>query len=495
MKSSSSCLLVLALVFLSACEKEMAREERLAKTYCSSCHQFPEPGLLDKQTWRESVLPQMAFRMGLDPSLISSIPEADHPFVLPALPAQPMVSEEEWQAIKNYFEREAPDSLTAVKEPGTSSLTQFDVELVSLPQNRFPLLSLLNAATLSKTIYVSNRSNWLHQYDFQFRLKDSIRLQSPVTSLIETENKSLLALQVGIMDPNDQPKGTLVKISSDKEIEFLIDSLKRPVHFERVDLNNDNLPDFVISSFGNYTGELAIFENLGEAGYRKHLINNLPGTRKVTIQDVNEDGLPDLVVMFTQGDEQISLFTNAGNFQFRINVLLRFPSVYGSSYFDVADFNKDGKFDLLYTHGDNADYSMILKPYHGVRLYLNDGKNQFNESWFYPMHGASQALAHDFDQDGDLDIGAISFFPDFTKKLDRSFIYFENNGGVFEAFTTPLASHGRWLLMETADLDGDSDEDILLSALDFNNGVPGAIVDEWKAKPVSLLVLRNNLFK
>ena len=37
--------------------------------------------------------------------------------------------------------------------------------------------------------------------------------------------------------------------------------------------------------------------------------------------------------------------------------LLRFQPVYGSSYFEFADFNKDGHKDILYTCGDNADFS------------------------------------------------------------------------------------------------------------------------------------------
>ena len=39
------------------------------------------------------------------------------------------------------------------------------------------------------------------------------------------------------------------------------------------------------------------------------------------------------------------------------------------------------------------------------------------------------ARAMDFDEDGDLDVAAISFFPDFEKYPERSFIYFENHQG------------------------------------------------------------------
>jgi len=39
--------------------------EALAKKYCASCHLYPEPQLLDKKTWREGVLPNMAMRLGI----------------------------------------------------------------------------------------------------------------------------------------------------------------------------------------------------------------------------------------------------------------------------------------------------------------------------------------------------------------------------------------------------------------------------------------------
>ncbi|HRP33809.1 MAG TPA: hypothetical protein PKV73_18055, partial [Agriterribacter sp.] len=36
-----------------------------ALLYCSSCHLFPEPSLLDKKTWVNNVLPNMGWRLGI----------------------------------------------------------------------------------------------------------------------------------------------------------------------------------------------------------------------------------------------------------------------------------------------------------------------------------------------------------------------------------------------------------------------------------------------
>ncbi len=39
--------------------------KQLANMYCKICHEFPEPELLDKDTWINSVLPNMGLRMGI----------------------------------------------------------------------------------------------------------------------------------------------------------------------------------------------------------------------------------------------------------------------------------------------------------------------------------------------------------------------------------------------------------------------------------------------
>jgi len=42
--------------------------------------------------------------------------------------------------------------------------------------------------------------------------------------------------------------------------------------------------------------------------------------------------------------------------------------------------------------------------YHGVHILENDGQNNFQERYVYPLYGAAQAVVAEFDRDGDLDI-------------------------------------------------------------------------------------------
>ena len=474
---------------MSACGEQKVGGEKLAKTYCTSCHVFPEPSLLDKSTWEKKVLPEMAFRMGLRFDLLTDIPSNDRDIVMATLPDHPMVSKHDWELLVNYFLELAPDSLQLPQGAPITSLNQFDVEQVLLRQNEYPMITLLKSDTTRRILYVGNRSGWLSMYDFKFELMDSVRLTSPPSSMILADNE-LHVLQMGIMDPNDQSKGSLIRVNNNQATR-LIDSLRRPVFFERADFNEDGRNDIVICSFGNFTGDLSVYEDQGEAGFKRHVLSALPGSRNTVLTDINNDGLTDVLALITQGDEQITAFVNKGDFRFESKILLRFPSVYGSSSFQIADFNHDGHFDILYTNGDNADYSPVLKPYHGVRIFLNNGRHEFLEHWFFPMYGCSFAMAEDFDQDGDLDIAAFSFFPDFESGPEKSFLYFENKNGDFEAHSTPLSGSGRWLVMESADFDGDGDADIVLGAFDLRNGVPQGISDLWMSKPASLLLLRN----
>lgn len=474
-----------------SCLNNDQKDSRIAHNACASCHLFPEPELLDKKTWEAGVFPQMAFRMGIDYAALSEISEADQPEVTKTLPPNAMVSKEDWEAIKRYYLSKAPDTLHAEVKTISEKIIQFEPETRVIGE--FPLLTFVRRDTSENKVYVGSRLKRLYILNENLFPKDSFELPSPASHILFTKPDPVVSL-MGIMDPNDQAKGQISILRLDSRSGArVIDSLKRPVHFDIKDLNNDGLDDLVVCAFGNYSGGLLAYKNLGQGKYERLFLQNLPGARKVIIKDFDGNGMVDILALMTQGDERIILLLNQGDFNFRISTLLRFPPVYGSSYFDVADFNNDGKFDILYTNGDNADYSMVPKPYHGVRIFLNDGKNDFSEAWFYNMHGATQAAAHDFDNDGDLDIAAIAFFPDFTDHAEQGFIYFENKGGRFIPQVTEFGSKGRWLTMESTDIDKDGDCDLILAALDFNSGVPPGLLDQWKNERTSILILRNKL--
>ena len=210
---------------------------------------------------------------------------------------------------------------------------------------------------------------------------------------------------------------------------------------------------------------------------------------------MNADGRPDVVALLAQAREGVYLFRNEGGGAFGWDPLVRFPPVYGVTYFELVDFDADGDLDLLVTNGDNGEYASPFKRYHGIRLFRNDGHWRFAEAWFYPLNGAFKALARDFDRDGDLDLAAISFFPDYDRSPEESFVYLENRGGLaFAASSPPAATQGRWLTLDAGDLDSDGDLDLVLgSFVDGPRGtpIPPSFEQRWREHRVPALILRN----
>jgi hypothetical protein len=490
----SHCVLALFFYSLISCETQERKQERLAKQYCSSCHAFAEPELVDKRTWEKNVLPEMAFRMGLDFSRMRQIDMVDHAAILSFIPDQPMVSQEDWELIKQYYAKYAPDSLNNPKQVITDSITLFDVSPQRLAIKDAMAVTLIQTDTSKKRVYIGTRPGNVYTLNNQFAVVDSVQLSSAPSKMLIEQDKDPTLLLMGIMDPNEQHNGSLVSFDvKANTFSKLLDSLQRPVDFEKADLNNDKLNDYVICEFGNITGALTLHEGLPSGDFKEHVVQQVSGARKIIVKDFDGNGMNDILALMSQGDERIILLHNQGNFQFRLTTLLRFNPAYGSGYFETADFNNDGKFDILFTNGDNADYSEILKPYHGIRLFLNNGTNEFKESWFYPMHGASQTRTADFDNDGDLDIAAIAFFPDFKIQPEHGFVYFENTDAGFKPSYTPLAAKGRWITLEISDIDADNDIDIMLGSLAFPTLVPRNLSEKWKADQISVLLLRNKL--
>jgi FG-GAP-like repeat len=326
-----------------------------------------------------------------------------------------------------------------------------------------PFVTMVKIDTLNHSFYVAYRNKrFIETYNSSFKKIDSSRIENQVSDIL-FENGEKYLLQMGIMDPNDTRKGKLSKITTNQNTPTtLVDSLQRPVNLAIFDINQDGTNDYLICNYGNLTGKLAWYDG---KTHQETVLKPLPGARNTVVKDMDNDGQLDIVVLMCQAREGVSIFYNKGKGIFEEDIVLQFTSVYGSSYMELADMNGDGRSDIVYTNGDNADYSMVLKPYHGVRIFINDGKNAFKEQFFYPIYGASKVITRDFDKDGDLDMATTAFFPDAEQKPNEGFLFFENKGNnVFNVSTFTNANNGKWLVMDVGDLDGDGKADILLGS-------------------------------
>jgi hypothetical protein len=473
----------------------------LAQQYCGGCHLFPDPSLLDKKTWTTGVLPNMALRLGVKPmgsDPYEGLPEAEIKEIRPlgVYPETAALSQSAWEQLVAYYEKEAPEApLPQPKVPAViNQLPLFKVQALTIGDKPAPKTTLLKYDPASSYLYVGDDQNSLAVLDSKLNLIANWWIDTTPTDIDFPKNAAPRLLTIGVFSPSDQKLGRLLSVEKASQVGSInLQGLSRPVQFAAGDLNADGKEDVVICEFGNHAGKLSWYESFDSQ--KQHTLSPLPGARKVEIRDLNNDKKPDIVVLMAQAQEGVSVFYNLGNGKFREKSVLKFHPAFGASYFELVDFNQDGYLDILLTNGDNWDYSPINKNYHGVHIYLNDRKDNFREAFFYPLYGASKALARDFDNDGDLDIAVTSFYSDLTQP-EQGFIYLSNKGNLnFEAFSTPEAAAGKWLTMEAADVDQDGDIDIVLGSYFQSLGELTQLVAKGILEFPQLLILANDTKK
>lgn len=390
------------------------------------------------------------------------------------------VGKQEYEEIVKYYTETSPPTFEYHSPPVKDSITIFDFVPAGLNKK---LISMIKYDSSGGEIYVGDGMGWLYRLNKNLVVQDSTKLPTAPVGMIFGKDADHV-LCIGSMMPREDLTGMLVTYNAKHDVEIVIDSLRRPVYFQAL---NNNHTEFLISSFGNLAGSLASYQ-VHDTTVTQTVLDGLPGATKTVQIDWDKDGRMDIVALIAQGDERLLLFRNttAG---YKKEILLRFPPIYGSSSFQVIDINNDNQPDILFTTGDNGDFSTFVKPYHGLRLFINsDG--DLKEKWFQPMPGARDARTADFDGDGDLDMAAISFFPDNLNSPLQNFLYIENQGNLtFKPFIHSMSERGKWLVMELVDLENDGDMDVLLGSFQFSGLGYNYRVD-YKDQ-VSFMLLRN----
>jgi hypothetical protein len=475
-------------------KQKLEKGRNLAQIYCIACHDFPEPDLLTKDLWRE-ILPTMGAKMGITKAPLE-IKHARLLFANDLLPDTSVLSDDAWELIQWYYLQSSEASFATNKTKiRDGELTLFIEKPILIGNSQ--AASLVQFGEEPYQIwYADGLTNTLYKYDALSSSFQTYELDgSP--SHIHFANNSWSVLSMGNIHPNDLRNGKLLSNSGD-HMEVLIEGLPRPVHATYGDLNNDQQEDVLISGFGYLAGSLDWYEHR-DSGYFNHTLRNLPGAIKTDIIDLDKDGFPDILALMAQGDEGFFFYKGDGTGNFQEQKIYAFPSAFGSSYYELADFNEDGYEDIIYVNGDNGDYSApVMKPYHGIRILINEAivdSIAFKEEYYYPMHGPFKAMAEDYDLDNDLDIACISYIPDYDNTPRESFIYLENNGRPDLNFTPksiPGAVSGKWLVADRKDYDGDGDIDVILgNSLIMWLYVPDDFKNIWEENPLTMLLLEN----
>ena len=471
--------------------------EKLARGYCQSCHLFPEPALLDKASWTNGALPHMAKWLGLTPPDLERLPNDQ---IVPdsnVFPPTPLIGPDDWKSIIQYYAANAPDKLpTPQRQQIQANTSRFRVR--PFPYRRaVPMTLMVHIDAAQRRLYIGDAmTHTLEAWDANGARVFGVQFDSGPVGILR-DGESLDVTLVGRAFPSDLLKGKVVRLrpgSDDMQMGKVLGDLRRPTHTTRADLNGDGRADYVVSQFGHRKGRLSWFEADATGAFIEHVLLDRPGTIRTETRDMNNDGRPDILALTGQAWEALYLFSNEGGGAFRQSSLIEQHPLFGYSGFEMVDFDRDGDLDLLTANGDNGESAAPPKPYHGLRIYLND-RGRFTERWFFPLHGAYGARARDFDGDGDLDIAAISYFPDYATSPEEGFVYLENRGDFdFQPASIPEHAAGRWITMDAGDLDGDGDEDVVLGSLVLGPPsipIPPAVRASWTNGAPAVLLLEN----
>lgn len=505
-------------------EKQSAQQlldgKALSAVYCATCHLEPEPKILPKRSW-ETVLGYMGYMLGMENiDYLAEHPDFGQDNVKSKrkylglenrIPESPLLSDSDWEALRYYYVESASlDALPQADKPSLHrELPQFDI--IQSDYHADPAVTtMVHVREETSEVYIGDSAASTlavlgSDAQLVFKPRHFGRLMMPV-DIVFTDDSAYVA-SIGDLYADNPSSAKLATISrlalvnngiAEPGISVIIDNLYRMADMEVLDLNGDGVMDFIVCGFGTRQGNVAWFESQADGSYKEHVLINRPGAVKVQVYDFNGDNHLDIAVLLADAREGLYILINDGKNNFESTTVFETHSAYGHTYFELQDFNNDGLMDILTVNGDNVDSDPYntLKNYHGVRIYLNQGGLRFKESYFYPMYGAFGVKAADFDQDGDLDIAAISFYPDFNVEQRESFVYLENTGGMtFAAHTAPDLVNGRWMTMDIGDLDGDSDIDIVLGAAYIPTGMFAhmELYRSMAESAPSVLVLRNTL--
>ncbi len=483
----------------------------LAKIHCSQCHRYVSPSYLSKTIWQKDVLPAMGHRLGIyegkhQPDSLFGLNPQNRDIVEKAgiFPEKPVLAKADWLKIVEYYLQSAPDTIAApvYETKINAGLKRFRYRAASF-NHPPPLTTMVKILPNNRGIVFSDdkkKEKVLTYLTSDLTLDHHLFLNgSPISYIEKLDTIFLMSIGRNLF-PNDLPHGAVQKIihndrdKSGENRRIILPNLQRPVAMTLGDLNNDKLADIVVCEYGDLTGKLIWYENKGNDAYEAHLLRSKPGSISAIIKDSNQDGLNDLFVLMAQGDEGIFFYENKGNNTFSEKRILSFIPLYGSMYMELIDFNADGFDDILYVCGDNADKTPILKEYHGIYIFLNDGQSNFDQTYFFHQNGAYKAIPRDYDHDGDLDIASISYFPDYLSRAEESFVYLENKGDLtFDPFTFPESTMGRWIVMDAGDMDADGDTDLALGSFVYflARGDTTGLSQRWLRESPSVVVLEN----
>lgn len=445
---------------------------RSVKQYCGSCHLIPEPQSLTKEVWQNSIFPKMSqFYIWIDSSRYdyANLSMFEKQGTIP-------MNDDTWSEMLNYYESYGLDSIFVHENEVWPIQTSFIEKPIGL-NNNYPI-SVTAAMMTDERILLGN-AGALVELDTNYVSRELVFLNKDITHIYSHSGDTYL-VTTSTIDPHHGPFGEVSIFDSDTEnVELVLKNLERPVQMHIVD---DRM---LISEFGFKNGKLS-FREMVDLNKSK-TIHNLPGSYRIIPAQLLEGEKEVLVTSVSQAQEGIYALLEKGG-SYEVKELIRFKPEFGLSDIDIADINQDGLDDILVVNGDNADYSIIPKKYHGINIYLNRGNFKFSHSYSFKIHGATQGKIIDVNEDNRPDIVASCYF---AEHKEQRIVLLENQSEKelsFRPYRFTNSSMGNWMIMEKGDINSDGRDDLLLGS--YNLG-PKESQDSIISLNTNILLLIN----
>jgi hypothetical protein len=219
------------------------------------------------------------------------------------------------------------------------------------------------------------------------------------------------------------------------------------------DFNRDGHLDAVFA----ISGGAVVYLGHGNGTFGAGIIISSGGTNeneypRVLAADVNNDGIPDLIL---NTDAGISVLLGKGNGTFQAPIFSSTPPPLSSfpaavAFMSAADFNRDGKVDLAVTNG-----------YNSVSIMLGNGTGTFTVAGNYStsnLQNLNAIAIADYNRDGFQDVA-----------LPNGQIFLGNGNGTLQA-PIPFPTTPNSFVVAAVDVNGDGIIDLVTSSTGYQCG-------------------------
>jgi hypothetical protein len=387
----------------------------------------------------------------------------------------------------------APSSAPAAQSSVPPAVPQYEPFSIGAPTRDFgrPMVTHVNLVDLDRdglmdVLYCEAQLGtvrWIRQAPrgiFTERvIADGIKGPAHVSAadLNGSGRPDVLVASMGQIFPNNDRIGSVIVLEHLDQHEFrprvVLDQVARvsDVRAANFSGHRDGRLDLVVGQFGYAQGEVRWMKNLGDWKFESRIASSLSGCVHTPVADFDGDGRTDFAALLSQEWEEVHLFTAPDRAEARSSVVWGSTNEdYGSSGLEVADVNRDGRPDLIYTNGDGFDYAAVgFRAWHGVQWLENVGGGRFVFRRVGDLPGAYGPCAADLNGDGFVDLIAVSAFAEWNKPNAISLMAWLNDGK--QSFTPVVLAQSPTHLITAAvgDLDG--------------NGVPVIVTGGFHAFP------------